>query len=477
VSSYAKTPPSACRFRPVLTSFLQHDGLPFAEVLSAQDIHEAFDAEDASFADDQADAVYTPAVTLWAFLSQVLFKDEQRSCLAAVSRVLVLLVALGRPPCAKNTGAYCRARGKIPTPVIRRLATGLADRAEQRLPRRWLWCGRHVKLVDGFTVSMPDTPANQQAYPQPNTQKPGVGFPLARCVVLLSLATGMTADLEIGPYAGKETGETALLRALLGRLHNGDIVLADRHYCSYFMIALLCAWGVDFVVRLHQCRTADFRRGCRLGRGDHIVTWQRPEQPEWMDDATYASMPETITVREIDVQVHQPGFRTESFVVVTTLLDAETYTVEEVSELYRKRWLAELDIRVIKSTLGFDVLRCQTPEMVRKELWTALLAYNLIRQTMLQAAEGADCSPRELSFAHGLQTIAASWAVVVVLSAQTQIALIDASLAGLAEQRIGDRPDRVEPRKIKRRPKPHKLLTKPRAEARAELLRGAERDD
>jgi hypothetical protein len=477
VSSYATAPASAYRLRPVLTSFLQHDGLPFADVLSAPDIQAACDAEGAAFAEDQDDAVYTPEVTLWAFLSQVLFKGEQRSCLAAVSRVMVLLVALGRPPCAKNSGAYCRARAKMPTAVIRRLATGAADRAEGRIPREWLWRGRHVKLVDGFTVSMPDTPANQQEYPQPNTQKPGVGFPLARCVVLLSLATAMAADLEIGPYAGKETGETALLRALFGRLQRGDVLLADRHYCSYFMVALLAALGVDFVVRLHQCRAADFRRGRRLGPGDHVVTWQRPDQPEWMDDATYAAIPEALRVREVRVRVHQPGFRTGSFVVVTTLLDAEEYTAEEVSELYRKRWLAELDIRAIKSTLGFDILRCRTPEMVRKELWTALLAYNLIRQTMLQAAEGAGCSPRELSFAHALQTIGASWGVVVVLAAEVQVVLIEASLAGLAEQRIGDRPDRIEPRRVKRRPKPHKLLTKPRAEARAELLHGAERDD
>ena len=474
--SYPSAPTSACRFRPVLTSFLQHDGLPFADILSTEDIDAAFAAEGAAFAQDQEDAVYTPDVTLWAFLSQVLFKAEQRSCLAAVSRVLVLLVALGRPPCAKNTGAYCRARAKIPTRVIRRLATETADRAERRVPRAWLWRGRHVQLVDGFTVSMPDTAANQRAYPQPNTQKPGVGFPLARCVVLLSLATGMVADLEIGPYAGKETGETALLRALLHRLQEGAIVLADRHYCSYFTIALLRALGIDCVVRLHQCRTAQFRRGQRLGRKDHLVSWPRPAQPEWMDDATYATMPESLTVRELEVRVDQPGFRTEAFVVVTTLLDAEAYPAADVADLYRQRWLAELDIRAIKTSLGFDVLRCRTPKMARTELWTALLAYNLIRQTMLEAAAGAGCSPRELSFTHALQTVGASFGVVVVLPAEAQVAVIAAALAGLTEQRIGERPDRVEPRAIKRRPKPHKLLTKPRAEARADLLRGAERD-
>jgi hypothetical protein len=181
-------------------------------------------------------------------------------------------------------------------------------------------------------------------------------------------------------------------------------------------------------------------------------------------------------VREIEVQVHQPGFRTESFVVVTTLLDAERYTARDVGQLCRKRWLAEREIRVIKSTLGFDGLRGRSPEMMRKELWTALLASNLLRQTMLQAAADAGCSPRELSFAQALQTVAASWIVVVVLPAQQQVVLIAAALTGLSKQRIGDRPDRVEPRAIKRRPKPHKLLTKPRAEARAELLQGAERD-
>lgn len=476
MSSYTKKPSSGYHFQPVLQSFLRQEGLPFADILSAEDIHEAFTDVEATFADGQENAVYTPAVTLWAFLSQVLFKGELRSCLAAVSRVVVLVVSLGRPPCAKNSGAYCRARMKIPTPVIRRLTTQMADRAEGKVPGQWLWCGRHVKLVDGFTVSMPDTEDNQQEYPQANTQKPGVGFPIARCVVLLSLATGMVADLEIGPYKGKETGETALLRAILQRLQQGDILLADRHYCSYFLIAMLYHLGVDFVFRLHQNRTAEFSRGRRLGKQDHIIRWQRPKRPEWMDAATYAQMPESLTVREILVQVDQPGFRTESFVVVTSLLDAETYSAKEVGDLYRKRWLAELDIRVIKSSLGFDILRCQTPDMVRKELWTALLAYNLIRQTMLESALAAECSPRELSFTHALQTIAASWCVVIALSTEGQIRLIKVQLAGLAEQRIGRRPDRVEPRKIKRRPKPHKLLTKPREEAREELLHGAERD-
>ena len=367
------------RFQLVLSSFLQREGLPFSEILSAERIHQVFDEAGASFAEGETHAVYTPVVTLWAFLSQVLFKAEQRSCLAAVSRVMTFLVAIGEKACAKNSGAYCRARAKIPTAVIRQLTTDSAATAEAKLPEEWLWQGRHVKLVDGFTVSMPDTPENQFEYPQPPAQQPGIGFPLARCVILLSLATAMAADLEIGPYSGKETGETALLRKLLGRLESGDILLADCYYCSYFMICLLQELGVDFVVRLHQCRATDFRRGERLGTGDHVVTWIRPPQPKWMDDETYARMPESIAVREVQVHVKQPGFRIASFVVVTTLTDAGTYTAEEIGDLFRKRWLVELDIRALKSTLGIDVLRCQTPETARKEIWVALLAYNLIR--------------------------------------------------------------------------------------------------
>ncbi|HEY2883811.1 MAG TPA: IS4 family transposase [Opitutaceae bacterium] len=459
------------RFPLVLSSFLQGEGLPFSDILSAERIDQVFDEAGASFAEDEENAVYTPAVTLWAFLSQVLFKGKQRSCLAAVSRVMVFLVALGQKACSKNTGAYCRARAKLPTAAIRQLTTEGAASAETRLADECLWQGRHVKLVDGFTLSMPDTPENQAEYPQPPAQQPGIGFPLARCVVLLSLATAMTADLEIGPYSGKETGETALLRKLLARLESGDILLADCYYCSYFMICLLKELGVDFIVRQHQCRATDFRRGERLGPGDHIVTWARPPQPKWMDNDTYAQMPESIAVREVEVRVSQPGFRVASFVVVTTLIEAETYPAEDIGDLFRKRWLAELDIRALKSTLGMDVLRCQTPEMVRKEIWTALLAYNLIRQAMLQAALQAGLSPRDLSFAHALQTIAASWMSMALLSPARQEALIAAALKGLRRPLVGRRPDRIEPRAIKRRPKPHDLLTRPRAEARDELLK------
>lgn len=459
------------RFRLTLSSMLQCEGLAFADVLTEEEIDEAFEEEEATFAEDD-DCVYTPAITIWAFLSQVLHKEEQRSCLAAVSRVIVLLVSLGLNACAKNNGAYCKARAKVPEKVIRRLATELAAGCEQQVPRRWLWHGRHVKLADGTTVSMPDTEENQAEYPQQKGQKEGLGFPIARMMVLMSLATGMLCDMAMGPYSGKETGESALLRTLFASLDPRDILLIDQLHCSYFTIAAVLLGKGDFVARLHHARKADFRKGKRLGRGDYLMTWTRPDRPEWMDVATYEEMPERITVRIVEVKVVEPGFRTESFHVATTLTDAEQYTKDDIADLYRKRWLVELDIRSIKVSLGMDILRCKTPEMVRKEIWTCLLAYNLIRKTMLQAAHAAGVSPRELSFANALTTIAASFVNLPVADDTTAERLIEAQLITLTEQIVGKRPDRYEPRAVKRRPKPHRYLTMTRDEARAMLASG-----
>jgi hypothetical protein len=280
----------------------------------------------------------------------------------------------------------------------------------------------------------------------------------------------MVCGMAQGRQKGKETGETALLRELLGQINPGDVLLAGRYYCSYFQIALLQEMGVDFVTRLHQCRTADFRRGRSLGKGDHIITWSRPTKPTWMDQATYDRMPESLTLRELQVQVQEPGFRVESFVVVTTLVDARKYPHDDIADLYRKRWMAELDIRAIKESMGLDVLRCKSPEMVRKELWVGLLAYNLIRQTMAQAALQHGVSPRQLSFTAALQKLAAAWCVLPLADPCLVEALGEAHRKHMAANQVGDRPNRIEPRAVKRRPKAHDLLMKPRAEARAALL-------
>jgi putative transposase len=453
----------------VLAPFICHPDLPFADVLTGADIDRAFAEENVRFGTN-CTAVYTPPLTLWGFLSQGVHKEK--ACLAAALRIGVLLLVLGRPAGDCNSGTYCRARAKVPYHLLRRLAVQVGRGLERQVPASWLWHGRHVQLVDGFTVQMPDTPQNQECYPQPSTQKPGLGFPLLRLVLVVSLITACVQGLAYGPYEGKETGETALFRTLLGEVLAGDVLVFDRYFCSYFMVALARRQHVDVVVRLHQRRTCDFRRGQRLGKGDHIVVWERPPRPEWMTAEEYETIPETLTVREVFVRVAEPGFRVETLVVVTTLLDKKAFHKEEIGDLYRERWQVELDIRSLKVSLQMDHLRCRTPFMIDKEIWANVLSYNLLRKVAAQAALLHKRHPREISFTATKQAVEASWQPLSRETLAKQLELGRHVLKELSKQRVGNRPDRCEPRAVKGRPKPQKLLTKPRAEARAELLKG-----
>lgn len=469
-SSYPIPGVASNGFSLVTGAFLQSAGLPFAEVLPAEEIAAAFAKENVSFAQQDGD-IYTPAVTLWAWLSQVVQAGVARSCVAAVSRVISLYVALGRQPPSPDSGDYCRARAKLPEGVLERLVCSAAESLESRLPADWLWHGRHVKIADGTTLLAPDTKANQRVWPQARTQKPGVGFPILRMLTLVSLATGALCGVAIGPYKGKETGEPALLRELLDRFQTGDVMLGDCCFASYFMLALLSARGVDVVTRQHQRRRTDFRCGQRLGTKDHVVLWPRPPRPKWMDEKTYASIPKTLSVRELYVRVEIPGFRVRGLVVVTTLTDAGHYPHAEIARLFRARWHVELDLRSAKVHLHLDDLRCRSPEMVRREILVHWLAYNLVRKVMAQAALTQERLPRQLSFAAALAVVAGNWLQASLARHDLLRALAKAQWRLIAWQRVGDRPDRVEPRAIKRRPKSHKLLTKPRKQARADLLR------
>jgi hypothetical protein len=324
--------------------------------------------------------------------------------------------------------------------------------------------------VDGFTARLPDTAANQKAYPQPNTQQPGLGLPLLRVVALLSLATAACQGLAMGPYQGKESGETALFRTLLEQLPAGTIVLADRFYCSYFLVALLLAGGVDVVVRLHQRRKSGLRRGRGRRADDQVVVWDRPEQPEWMDDDTYAAMPTTLRVREVFKIISIAGFRVKKLHVVTTLVDTAEYGDEDIADLYHERWHVELDIRAIKATLQMEELRCLTPFMVEKEIWAHFLGYNLIRKVAAQAALARRVCPRQISFAASQQVVLAGWSTMTEATAAERAARARGLLAVLGKEEVGHRPNRCEPRAKKRRPKNLKLPTKPRQVARAEML-------
>jgi putative transposase len=455
-------------FEIVLRGFLQAEDLPFATLLSAEQIQQAFVDADALFGQEEDDR-YTPELTLWGFLAQVLHTGVARSCNAAVERIRTLCLALGWEAPSPDSGTYCRARAKIPQKVLQRLAYQVADGLELQVPKEWLRFGRHVKIVDGSTLLTPDTEDNQKAWPQAATQQPGLGFPILRFVALFSLATGALCGFAEGPYQGKETGETALLREIFARLQAGEILLGDSCFCSYFMIALLQELSVDVVFHQHQRRITDFTKGEALGEEDHLVVWKKPECPEWMDRATYDRLPKQLAVRELRVRVSVPGFRVEEVVLVTTLKDAETYPKEELGDLYRERWHGELDLRSGKVTLGLEDLRGQCPDMVRKELWASWLAYNLIRQNMAAAAVTHEATPRTLSFAGATQTIAGVLSQATVAEPSLLRRWSEQKLESIASHRVGNRPNRVEPRAIKRRPKSHKLLTKPRDAARAEL--------
>ena len=454
------------RYTALLHSYAQDDGLPFASVLTEADMQQAAEAEGVTFGAGDDD-VYTPAVTLWGFIGQVL--SGRKSCVAAVARIIALRIAMGLPPCSAATGAYCKARAKLPEPFLRRLTYQVGSELEDQAPSSWRWHNRRALLVDGTTCSLPDTPANQNAYPQSRAQKRGLGFPMIRLVVLLTFATATIVGAAFGPYKGKETGETALLRQLFDQLRAGDVVVADRYHCSYFMIALLLPHGVDVVFRLHHLRHYDFRRGRRIGRDDHVVEWQRPQRRTWMDRATYDALPETMTVREVRFPVDNPGFRTREIIVATTLLDDRVYSRADIADLYQSRWQVELDLRAIKRTLGMERLTCQTPEMVGKELWAHLLGYNLVRKVAAQAAWARGLSPRQISFAGAVQTLEA-FRELLIASDQRTLVCRQMYLA-IATHEVGDRPGRVEPRCIKRRTgNQYPKLKLPRDQARARLL-------
>lgn len=447
--------------------FLQDGDLPFTNVVTEEVIAQALTA-----VTGWLDRVFSPLVTLWVFLGQVLSADH--SCRAAVARLIAHRVSRGQRPCSAETGAYCQARKRLPEKFFSDVARETGRALEADVEPQWLWKGRRVYIYDGSSVSMPDTPENQRDYPQPGTQKRGLGFPLARIAAVFSLACGAVLDLGICRYAGKGQGELSLLRTLWDRFVPGAVLLADRLMCSWTEMVLLKGRGVDSVTRLSK-RRADFRRGKRLGKDDHIVKWLKPTKPRSIDRETYDSLPEFLLVRETRVRVEQAGFRSRTIIVVTTLLDAEAITKSDLAQLYRARWHAELDLRSLKRTLQMDILRCKTPELVRKEIWTHVLAYNLIRTIMAQAASQHGLEPRSISFKGTVQTLEAFRPVLALQEQQDRecrLQVYRQLLEAIAVHRVADRPDRVEPRLRKRRPKHYGFLRKPRQEAQHDLQKG-----
>jgi hypothetical protein len=403
--------------------------------------------------------LYPPTVTLSMFLHQTMAADG--SCQQALASWAASQAAEGLSPHSVRTGAYCRARARLPLSMVQALARHSAVQLAQRAPHGWGWRGRSVKLLDGTGISMPDTPENQRAFPQPPTQAAGVGFPLARLCALVDLSSGALLDAVVAAHEGAEgRSELDLSRTLLASLNPADVLLADALYANYWTISALVAAGVDVVLRQNGSRRTDFRRGQRLGARDHVVQWLKPAHvPAWMSRAQYRAVPEHITLREVRV-----GGR----VLVTTLHDSMAVSKAELGALYQRRWNVELDLRCIKTTLGMEVLRCRTPAMIEKELWVHLLAYNLIRALMAQAAAMHGTHPRCLSFKHTVQLWNAFCARSLCHARTDNFTLL---FRLIAQQRVGHRPGRIEPRARKRRPKPFQWLKVPRSIARRQMQR------
>lgn len=404
---------------------------------------------------EHRERLYPPTVTLSMFMRQTLEADA--SCQKAVNGWAAQRAADGLSACSVRTGAYCKARLRLPLEMVTALTRETGRLLSRKALPAWQWRGRAVKLVDGTGLSMPDTPENQAVYPQPGTQARGVGFPLARMVAVICLATGAALDAAIGPHAGKGSGELTLVRGLLESFEAGDVMLADALYCNYFLIAMLLERDVDVVFKQNGARITDFRRGWQLDTRDHIVFWPKPARPEWMTPEQYARMPEDLMLREAKVG-HQ--------VLVTTMVSARDISKAELSQLYARRWNVELDLRNLKTTTGMDVLSCQTPQMNEKQLWVHLLAYNVIRLLMAQAACKAGVDPRGLSFKHTVQ-LWTEWTARGLCAAKDNQRLF----VLIAQSKVGHRPGRIEPRMRKRRPKPYPWLKVPRAQARRHVQR------
>ena len=436
------------QIRSFKNTFFQCTDLPFKGLLSdslIEAIHKSGDIRS---------TVFTPLITLRAFLFQVM--SSTGACKEAVTHILLERIGLDYNANSMNTGPYCKARLRLKLTHLKEAVKSSGQILHEHASKEWLWNGYRVMLVDGTTLLMPDTHDNQKTYPQQSAQKPGLGFPIVRLVGLLSLATGSCVDYVIGPYQGKGTGETSLFSLLIQSLNQHDLLLADRYYTSYANFALLMRQGTPLVFRQRSTVKSDFRRGKRLGKKDHIIHLKKPKRKTvWMSDEAWSELPNELLIREFSVK---------GTVYVSTLLDASVYPRKSLAELYLQRWKIEVDFRSIKTHLGMDMLRCQSAEMVKKEIAVHLLAYNLIRANIARAACLNDKEPRHLSFMSAVQLMRNTASLCITLTEIALRKLIPPLLIAMAQTEIGQRNRPNQPRLIKRRPKSYSLMTKPRSE-------------
>ena len=395
-------------------------------------------------------------LVFWTFLWQV--AQAGASCREAIRQAQARCKNAGRRLPPDQDSPYCQARGSLPLERLQEIHDHLCTEAREGVADRDLWCGHHVVVVDGSSVTAPDTPANQKAFPQQSVQKPGCGFPILRLVALLSLATGMLTAWATGPWSQHEVG---LLQALWDCLRPGEVLLADRGFCNWALLAQCLQRNLHAVFRVKGVRRADFRQGKRLSRHERLVQWRKPWTPaKTVTDQEWALLPEVLTLRLVRCQLHIPGFRTRRVILVTTLLDSAKYPPEALSQLYFRRWAMELSLRNIKTILQMDQLSCKNPQNLEREIRMHFLVHNLVRRLMLEAARRHRVPLERVSFAGSLAAARRYGEALLQTRSQRQRQqLMEEMIATLATDLVPDRPGRREPRALKRRPKPYPLLT------------------
>lgn len=400
--------------------------------------------------------IFSVRRTVFGFLYQILNPDCP--CREVVRQTQALFTLHDRSKVHAGTSAYCQARKRLPLALLKRLRAAIAKLASQRVD---LWHGLHPKVMDATTVSMPDTPENQMAYPQSRSQKPGCGFPMMKLVGVFSLSTGMLLDYAKG---NKHDHDLQLWRRLLGQFRSGDLAIADRGFCSYVLIALLLRREVQSLLRLHHSRPADLRKGKRLGKKGRLLTWPKPNQkPRWLPKFLWKRLPKQLTLRVLRFNLFRPGYRTKSVTLVTTLLDPVSYPAREIAQLYAQRWNIELWFRDIKTSMGMDILRCKTPPMIHKELEMFLIGYNFVRALMLEATLAHSVALDRVSFKGTVDSLRQfSLAIAQAPTKKKQNQLRRRLLEVIARDQVPERPGRSEPRAIKRRPKTYQRLNRPR---------------
>ena len=402
------------------------------------------------------DRCWNLRLVFWTFLWQV--SQPGASCREAIDQAQALCRRLGRRRPSNKNSPYCQARAALPLERLDAIAEAIVTEAQAGLSPKDLWCGHRIRVADATTLTLPDTPANQAAYPQQSSQQPGCGFPLLRLLGLFCLATGMFIAWTTGHW---RQSELALLQLMWEHLRPGDVLLGDRLFSAWAVLAQCLRGGIHGVFRLHGARKADFRQGKRLGRYDRLVQWRKPAAcPPYLTAEQWQALPNELTVRLVCCQVEIRGWRTRRVMLVTTLLDPKRYPLEQLSQLYQRRWRMELSLRDLKTTLQMEQLSCKTPANVQRELRMHLLVHNLVRRLMLEAARRHRVPLERVSFAGALAAARQFSETLLQVNTQRQRRqLMEDLYQVLATDLVPERPGRREPRAVKRRPKPYPLLT------------------